>query len=127
MQATDGRPIYLNLFKIKLPITGLISISHRITGVLLFLAIPIAAYLFERSLSDEAGFEAAVAVLSSPWLLPVYLIIVWSMAHHLIAGLRYLLIDVHIGVDKQSATRSAWITLIAGVAAAILFLLGAAL
>lgn len=124
MQAADGRPIYLNLLKIKLPVTGIISISHRITGVLLFLSIPLAAYLLDRSLGSEAGFAEAKAALSSPWLVPVYLLLVWSMAHHLIAGVRYLLIDIHVGVDKRSATRSARIALIAGIVLAVLYLLG---
>jgi succinate dehydrogenase / fumarate reductase cytochrome b subunit len=126
MQAADGRPIYLNVLKIKLPVTGIISISHRITGVLLFLSIPLAAYLFDRSLSGEAGFVQAKALLTLPWLIPVYLLLVWSMAHHLIAGIRYLLIDVHIGVEKRSATRSAQIVLVAGIVLAVLYLLGAA-
>jgi succinate dehydrogenase / fumarate reductase cytochrome b subunit len=126
MQAADGRPIYLNVLKIKLPVTGIISISHRITGVLLFLSIPLAAYLFDRSLSGEAGFAQAKALLTLPWLIPVYLLLVWSMAHHLIAGVRYLLIDVHIGVEKRSATRSAQIVLVAGIVLAVLYLLGAA-
>lgn len=107
MRAPDGRPIYLDLLHIKLPVTGVLSILHRVFGVLLFLSLPGFVYLFGLSLQGEAGFERATDLLGQGWLIPVYLLLLWAFLHHLLAGIRYLLIDIEIGVEKKPATQSA--------------------
>ena len=109
------RPRYLNLLKIRLPVTGVVSILHRVSGVLLILSIPVCAFLLQRSLQDPTGYGEVINLLNdSPlkWFLALAL---WSVAHHLFAGLRFLLFDIDIGVQKSSARRAAWTVLFGDV------------
>ena len=108
MNKNNPRPIFLNLFTIRMPVTAVVSILHRVTGVLLSLCIPFGVYLFGMSLRDEQSFNIVMALLHQ---LPVKLLIVlltWMLAHHLFTGIRFLLIDCDIGVSKASARVSAW-------------------
>ena len=112
MAVSDNRPFFLNLVKIKLPVTGFVSIFQRISGLLLFLAIPYSVYLLDLSLQGDAGFNQAADLLKNPVSQLISLVLLWSIVHHLVAGIRFLLIDFDIGVDKQQATRFAWLVLI---------------
>jgi succinate dehydrogenase / fumarate reductase cytochrome b subunit len=107
----DKRPIYLNLLKIHLPVTGMVSLAHRASGVLLFVAIPLAAWLLEDSVSSREGFDAVMQILQQPLLQLLALALVWALAHHFFAGLRFLLIDADIGVEKTAARRGAWLVI----------------
>jgi succinate dehydrogenase / fumarate reductase cytochrome b subunit len=105
-----NRPIYLNLFRLHLPLAGWVSILHRITGVVLFLALPLALYLLERSLSHQTGFEAVSAMLDRPVGRLMLLAVIASLAFHALAGIRHLGLDIHWGVEKNAARRSAgWV------------------
>lgn len=118
MQGRKQRPVFLNLFRIHFPVTAVVSIGHRISGVLLFLAVPFAAWLLHLSLEGPEGYAAAAAFLAGGGMHVVLLILLWMQAHHLYAGVRYLLIDLDLGVDLVTARRSAW----AVIAGAILTL-----
>ncbi len=115
-----ARPVNLNLFSIKWPVTALVSIAHRISGVLLFLAMPLLLYLFELSLSSEAGFHQAGAMLASPmprlvgWLLAV------ALSYHLIAGCRHLLMDMGLGETWRGGKAGARAVIALSALAAIL-------
>lgn len=114
MTTASRRPVYLNLLKIKLPIAGIMSIIHRATGVFMFLALPYLIHLLDLSLSGPEGFaEANAAVHGFIGKVFVFLIM-WSLMHHLLAGIRYLLIDVHYGVEKSMAQQTALAVVIAG-------------
>jgi len=107
MTTTTRRPVHLDLLKIKLPIGGIMSIIHRATGVFMFLALPYLIYLLDLSLSGPAGFDAAYAAVHG-WIGMLFVfLLMWSVAHHLLAGIRYLLIDVDLGVEKGIARQSA--------------------
>jgi succinate dehydrogenase / fumarate reductase, cytochrome b subunit len=108
----DGRPVFLNLLQIRLPIPGVVSIAHRISGVLLFLAIPVFLLLFQRSLQGEAGFAQTLTWLQDPLVMLMTLVVVWSLLHHWLAGIRYLFIDLDIGVERMAARRTAWVVLV---------------
>lgn len=122
MSTSDKRPKYLNLIKIRLPVPGILSIAHRISGVWMFLAMPVLIYLLELSTSGQAGFDQVQAVFDNPWVKLVLLVLVWSLAHHLMAGIRYLLIDMDIGVEKSPAFTGAIIVLVGGVLVALVAL-----
>lgn len=122
MPYRQGRPVYLNLIKIRLPIPGIISIMHRVFGVLLSFAIPFFSYLFYLSLRSQSDFELALAWLGHPLVILLSAGLLWGLIHHLFAGIRYLLIDVEIGVEKQASVYSAWIVLIAGIVVTLLLL-----
>ncbi|MBI3186419.1 MAG: succinate dehydrogenase, cytochrome b556 subunit [Gammaproteobacteria bacterium] len=117
MAARDTRPFYLNLIKIRLPVPGVVSIMHRISGVLMFAAIPLIIYLFELSLRDEAGFAQASEILSHPLSRLFVLALIWALLHHLFAGIRFLLIDFDIGLDKSQSRITAWTVIVLEVLA----------
>lgn len=101
------RPKHLDLLRIKLPVPGIVSILHRVSGALLFLLIPVLLYLLQRSLASPEGY-AAVAAFFGHWPVKLALIgVIWAFLHHLIAGLRYLALDLHYGVELQPARASA--------------------
>ena len=108
---TEKRPVYLNLLKIRLPTTGVVSFAHRVSGFLLFLAIPFAIYLLELSVSSSSGFSQSLEYLQQPVLQAIVLVLVWALVHHFLAGIRYLLLDFDIGIEKSGSNLSAWIVL----------------
>ncbi|HEY5636857.1 MAG TPA: succinate dehydrogenase, cytochrome b556 subunit [Burkholderiales bacterium] len=119
------RPKYLSLqallFEIRLPLAGWVSILHRISGVLLFLAGVWLLFILDRSLASEAGFEAIKHYLG---LWPVklsLLVLIWAYCHHFCAGIRYLFLDLHKGVDKASSRRTSVVVLVAGLALTAFF------
>ncbi|MGA7983243.1 MAG: succinate dehydrogenase, cytochrome b556 subunit [Chromatiaceae bacterium] len=115
-----NRPVFLDLRQIRLPITGWVSILHRISGVLLVLTIPYAVYLFGLSLSGHEGFAAAASALSSVFARLVLLALGWSFLHHLFAGVRFLALDLGLGIDRPTARKTAWLAVSAAAVAAAL-------
>lgn len=109
MPKNDKRPIYLDLTRIRQPVTAIISITHRLSGILLFLGLPFVIYLLDRSLRGAAGFEWAGATLARPGVKLLALLMLWALCHHLFAGLRLLLIDLGIGVERHEARITAWL------------------
>lgn len=103
------RPRFLNLLKIRLPVTGITSILHRISGALLFLTIPALIYVFHLSLESEADFNLIGQWLALPLIKAIATVLAWSLWHHLLAGIRYLFNDVALGLELEIARRTAWI------------------
>ena len=120
----DGRPVFLNLFQIRLPLPGIVSIAHRISGMLLFFALPLFLFLLMVSLRDEEGFDWVQGLLSAPLFSIVLVLVFWSFWHHLLGGIRFLLLDLELGLDKKSSQMSAGLVLVMSVVAAILSLAG---
>ena len=118
------RPVYLNLFKIRLPIAGVVSLAHRASGILMFLAMPFIVYLLDLSVQSVEGFEQALSILQHPLLVLVQILFVWVLAHHLFAGIRFLLIDADIAIEKQPANRAAWLVMLSAVAVVVIVSLG---
>jgi succinate dehydrogenase / fumarate reductase cytochrome b subunit len=110
---SEQRPVYLNLIKIRLPLPGIVSFAHRITGVILFLSLPFAVYLLDLSVESEQSFAEVQQILKQPLMLFVQILLLWSLAHHFFAGIRFLLIDAEIGVEKTQARLGSWLVLLA--------------
>ena len=108
MQSHNTRPIFLNLLQIRLPLPGLLSILHRVSGLLLFLAIPFALYLLDLAIRSESGYLQANQLISAPLSQFMLLLLLWSLAHHWLAGIRFLLLDVDVGIDKPQFRYSAF-------------------
>ena len=108
----EKRPVYLNLFKIRLPSTGIVSFAHRVSGFLLFLAIPFSIYLLDMSVASQQGFDDVARLLQHPLLQIMLLVLFWSLVHHFLAGIRYLFLDFDIGVEKAGSRMSAWMVMI---------------
>jgi len=105
------RPKYLNLFQIRLPVPGLVSILHRMSGAVLFLLLPLLLVLFELSL-DSAQTFARFKVVFSHWAIKLILIgVVWAYLHHLCAGIRHLALDLDYGTELAAARASSWAVL----------------
>jgi succinate dehydrogenase / fumarate reductase cytochrome b subunit len=114
-------PVYLNLFRIRFPVGAVASIAHRISGVCLFLSLPFWIFLLNLSLQGPDGFTRAVGILHSPWIRAGLLLFVWIFFHHLLCGVRFLLLDAGVGCKLQQARRSAWFVNVAGFAMALFF------
>ncbi len=114
MQKT--RPKHLDLPKIRLPLPGLVSILHRISGVLLFVSLPVILYLFQGTLSSEAAFDGFRANLAF-WPVKVVLLgFLWAYLHHACAGIRFLFLDIHRGTDLPTARLTAKVVLVVSLA-----------
>jgi succinate dehydrogenase / fumarate reductase cytochrome b subunit len=122
---TKKRPVFLDLQQIKLPIPGIVSILHRISGVILFVMLPILLALLGGSLSSGETFETYKAWADNFLVKLILIGVLWALMHHLIAGVRFLLLDAHIGLELETARKSARIVLIAGIVSALV--LGVAL
>lgn len=122
MPVKKPAPKFLNLFLIKLPPSGIVSIAHRISGVLMFVSTPVIAYLFALSLESRQGFQQVQALLASPVAIALTVLLVWSFSHHLLAGIRHLLLDVEIGVQRAQARTSAWLVNLGAVLLTALYL-----
>ena len=114
------RPKYLNLqaliFEIRLPLPGWVSILHRISGALLFVAAVWLLWMLDRSLTSEAAFER-VRHYAGLWPVKLsLLVLVWAYCHHFFAGIRYLFLDLDKGIDLKSARLTSWIVLAASLA-----------
>lgn len=114
-------PRYLNLLQIRQPVTAVTSILHRVSGVWLFLCTPWVIYLLQLSLSSEQGFERSRYLLT---LFPVKLVLgitLWAAVHHLFAGIRFLLLDIDVGIELAAARRSAWGVNVGALVVALIF------
>ena len=114
-QASRVRPKYLNLqallFEIRLPLPGWISILHRISGALLFVALVWLLWMLDRSLSSEAAFNK-IKHYAGLWPVKLaLLVLVWAYCHHFFAGIRYLFLDLDKGIDLVTARLTSWLVL----------------
>ncbi len=89
------RPKHLAIHLIKLPLPGIVSIFHRVTGVGLFLCLPILLWALQNSLSSIETYTQLTEVISHPVVKLFFLALMWAFLHHFCAGLRYLAIDLH--------------------------------
>lgn len=105
-----------DLLRYRLPWAGKASILHRVSGALLFLALPVLLMALESSLRPAAEAAAAPSLFSHGLVKAGALVLIWAYLHHFLAGLRYLVLDLHIGMDKVSASRSAMVVSLGAVA-----------
>lgn len=116
----NRRPVYLNLFKIRLPLPGVVSIIHRISGALLFLLLPLLLYVLQLSLSSEQGFATVQQWLRLPLVKLLLIGVIWGYLHHFCMGLRYLALDLDLGVGLPQARFSARLVLAVSIFATAL-------
>ena len=115
-EVTKKRPEFRNihitqLANYRLPLAGLISILHRISGAILFLLLPLVLYLLDQSLVSENTF-ATMRGFTSNWFVKLIILgLSWAYLHHFFAGVRHLGMDTHMGLEKQSSRRSSAVVL----------------
>ena len=101
------RPKNLDLTTIQLPLAGKVSILHRVSGAGMFICFPLLLWLFSASLSSPESFATFKSIAG---MLPVKVVLaglLWAFIHHFCAGIRFLLLDLHIGIEKEEARKSA--------------------
>lgn len=99
----------LQIIRYRLPAAGMISIFHRVSGALLFLLLPFLLFLFDKSITSEISFAFLQGYASHPLVKLVILACAWAYLHHFCAGIRHLVMDLHIGLSKEGAAKSAHI------------------
>lgn len=116
------RPKYLNLMEIKLPLPALISILHRVSGVLLFFpGIPVLLYSMQMLLDSPKSHDEFYTILACVPIKIGLTILLWIFMHHLCAGIRHLALDLHYGAELTEARTSSKLVIVAGIILTILF------
>ena len=111
--AAKPRPQFRNIsvpqiLSYRLPLAGKLSILHRVSGALLFLCLPLVIVpLFAASVTSPESFAQVAQYAANPLVKLVLLVLIWGYLHHFCAGIRYLVHDLHIGIDKASSRKSA--------------------
>jgi succinate dehydrogenase / fumarate reductase cytochrome b subunit len=105
------RPKHLALHLIKLPLPGIVSILHRVSGLALFFALPILLCLLQSSLQSPETYMQLTTVLAHPLVKLMLLGLSWAFLHHFCAGLRYLAIDLHAVRNLAEARSSSKIVM----------------
>jgi succinate dehydrogenase / fumarate reductase cytochrome b subunit len=112
-----ARPVYLDLLRIRQPAPAVVSILHRLSGAALFLVgIPLLLWAVQQSLASAEDYASLKAMLGQPVVKLLLLGFVWAFAHHFCAGIRYLLLDLHVGTELKPARQSAFAVLIVSLA-----------
>ncbi len=114
------RPVNLALTKFRFPLTALMSITHRITGVLLFVGMALLLYLLHLALGSEQGYQDALSLLAQPLVKFLVWVVLAALAVHLIAGIKHLLLDLHIADGKESGHRATQVSILLSVILVIL-------
>jgi succinate dehydrogenase cytochrome b subunit len=118
---TRPRPVYLDLVRIRLPLPGFVSILHRVSGAVLFLVgIPLALLGLQSSLGPGDALAGVRTMLGQPLFKLILLGLAWSYLHHFCAGIRFLLLDLHRGIDLAPARRSSIVVLVVSLALTLL-------
>lgn len=101
------RPKFLDVASIRLPIPGIVSIMHRLSGVALFLALPLLLYFFQGTLSQAEHFAVFKTVTSYAIVKLILIGLLWAYLHHFCAGIRFLFLDAHKGLELETARATA--------------------
>ena len=123
-----SRPVYRNIHitqiaTYRLPLAGLVSILHRISGALLFVLLPFVVWLFDQSVTSQVSYDRMMAVFAAgagplpAWFVKLVVLgLIWAYLHHFIAGVRHVWMDIsHHAVDLQPGRRTAIFTLVASL------------
>ncbi len=106
------RPVNLNLFKMSWPVAAIASITHRVTGVVLFVGVAFSFYALDMALSSPAGFAESVQLLQEPLARFVLFGLLLGLVYHVVAGLKHLMLDFHLGDSLEAARIGAWLVIV---------------
>lgn len=109
----DKRPIFLDVLSIKLPVTAICSILHRISGIVMILTMPIIVGFAMLLFHDQNSFDSWLPVASSWWMKVIWIGLAWAWSYHIIAGVKHMFHDF-TGCHELSKVRlSSWLSLMA--------------
>ncbi|MDR2209218.1 MAG: succinate dehydrogenase, cytochrome b556 subunit [Azoarcus sp.] len=102
------KPVHLAVWQIRLPLPGIVSILHRVSGAGLFLLLPFLICLLDKSLFSQDSFADFREIMTCPLAKLVLLGLLWAYLYHFCAGIRFLFLDIGKGLDLPCARKSAW-------------------
>ena len=114
------RPKYLNLLHIRQPVPAIVSILHRVSGAVLFLALPGLLAWWQCSLSSPDTFDASKSFAAMPLVKLMLIGLIWAYLHHMCAGIRHLASDIDLGTELKSARFSSWLVLAVSIVLTLL-------
>ena len=109
------RPVNLNLFKMSWPLAAITSITHRITGVILFVGIAFGLYALNIALASPAGFDEAAVLVQQPLAKFILFGLLLALVYHFVAGVKHLLLDFHMGDSLEAARIGAVVVIVATI------------
>ena len=129
-ETTKQRPGTMRLvdaLQYRLPLAGVVSILHRVSGAIMFFLLPFIVWMFDTSVTSEISYESFISAFVAGigfvpgWFVKlVVLALIWSFLHHAIAGIRHLWMDMTHSVTKELGHLSAVSTLISSLALTVL-------
>jgi succinate dehydrogenase / fumarate reductase cytochrome b subunit len=121
-EVTKQRPKFLTLTEIRLPLAGIASILHRVSGAGMFLMLPLLIWLLQLSLGTTPESAASFKAVADNFFVRLILLgLIWAFLHHFCMGIRLLFIDLHIGVEKQQSRTSAQAVFAVSLALTLIF------
>jgi len=121
-ETSKQRPKHLALHLIRLPVAGYASIFHRVSGAGLFLMLPLLIWLLQLSLGANEQSAATFSAVTGNLLVKLVLLgLIWAFLHHFCMGIRILLLDIHVGVEKRHAHVSAVAVLVVSLGLTAIF------
>ncbi len=108
------RPVFLKLSKIRWPIMALVSILHRVAGVILVMVTPVIIYFLSVSLDSAEGYQYVRNVLDLTFFKPFAVVTLWAFGHHIFAGVRLLLLE-SLGRPTSGYDSARWVLVLSGV------------
>jgi len=109
-------PKHLNLLKIRQPLPAVVSILHRVSGVLLFFpGIPLLLFFLEGMLSSPQNYGQVQSVFAHPLFKAGLIFALWLFLHHLLAGIRFLGLDLHYAIELHQARATSKLVFAAGI------------
>ena len=109
------RPVNLNIFTIRLPLAGMVSFAHRVTGLVLFVGVAFGLYALDLGLSSAQGFAEAAVLVQQPLGQFILLGLIFSLVFHIVAGIKHLFMDFHIGDSLAAARTNAVVVIVVSV------------
>ena len=124
-QKIVDRPVNINLFKIRLPMSALISITHRLSGIyVFFVTLPLSIILFQMALTESSYNAISLLIKTSSFFSTFVYFSFLIFLYHILTGFRHLLMDVHVGENLKAANMSAVFIISFWLAVSIFVLFG---
>lgn len=114
------RPINLNLWRLRFPVMAIASILHRISGVIIFLCLPLLLYLLQQSLISQGKFDSVTQFIANPLIRIILWVALSALLYHLFAGIRHLLMDLGFGESLSAGRATAYLVIVLAIITSIL-------
>ena len=107
-QKIVDRPVNINLLKIKLPMSAIISITHRLSGIyVFFVTLPLSIILFQKALTESSYDSMSLLIQTSGFFSTFVYFSFLIFLYHILTGFRHLLMDIHVGENLKASNMTA--------------------